>query len=307
MEEPIRDLAAAAAGLEDSASPPPALLESTRRAVRAMLAEPLRARELSAELGALPPHGAAWLAVSLGAAVENGLDPSVAGPDVARCFRGFLEALALGRATRAHEAALLSLGQGTVTHLARLPELRASLEGDEPLMRLLEECEPHSPAVTWVRSLLRRRSGDLFVVHGPTGRVMALRFSSVENCFHLFSLIQSVLGAALPGGRPPDGRVAAAARGGDAEGVSDEAWWHYQISGPKPEVGRSAWGEAHVDTLRRPDGTYAVTLWTTVLHSRTWNSGFFSPALEAAPSDMVFLEELTGASAEGLRDELLGA
>ena len=123
------------------------------------------------------------------------------------------------------------------------------------------------------------------------------RFRNVHRCYHLFSLIQSVLGNALPGGSIPNAAVAQAARGQSDEPVTDQAWWHFQRGGHKPSMNKAVWGEESVEALRGEDGVFTVVLWPPIMGERKWNSGFFGPTLEAAQSDMRFFGELEGDAA----------
>lgn len=293
ISDPISDLLQACAELRLEATPSPELSGMTRAFVVEVASRGALPPNLLEALGQLPPHGAAWLAVSLGSAVENGLDPSLAGERLVQVFRAWLDRSTDGREPELM-AALPTLSQAVVAHLARLTALRSSLANDKAFNAQLEQREPDSYAITWVRELIARRSGDLFVIHGPTQRVVHLQFRNVHRCFHLFSLIQSVLGSALPGGNIPNAAVAQAARGQSDDPVTDHAWWHYQRGGTKPSMNKALWGEESVDVLRGADGAHLAMLWEPILGDRKWNSGFFGPALEAAQPDMRFVAELEG-------------
>ncbi len=296
-QPPTDELLHACSQIPSAAPPTPELLQITRSFIVDVIGRGSVPPPVLAALDDLPPHGAGWLAISLGSAVEKGLDPALAGPRLVEAFRSWLARTGGGREPELLEA-LPSLAQALVAHLARLPELRSALADDAEFTATLEERESESHAITWVRELVLRRSGDLYVVHAETRRVCHLRFFNVARCFHLFSLIQSVLGSALPGGKLPDGAVALAARGKSDEPATDHAWWHYQVSGAKQDMGKGVWGEESVEHLRGPDGNYALSLWDPLLGDRAWNSGFFGPALEAAPADLRFIAELQGDAAE---------
>ncbi|MEM8711510.1 MAG: hypothetical protein AAGG01_11195 [Planctomycetota bacterium] len=287
-----------------SEAPSPQLRATTR----AFVLDVARRGELEAEvlesLHSLPPHGAAWLALAVGSAVEQGLAPSVAGPSLVQVFRDWLEKTKDGQdADRL--AALPTLAQAVVTHLARLQDLRTELASDAAWVRTLDDRAPESPGISWVYELIARRSGDLFVVHATAQRVCHLRFWNVARCYHLFSLIQSVLGSALPGGELPNDEVAAAARGRSEEPVTDRASWHFQRAGAKPSTAKAVWGDESVDVLKGPDGAYAISLWEPIMGVREWSSSAFGPALEAAPSDMRFMAELKNAEAAAWVDRVL--
>lgn len=285
-------------GQISSAGPPtPELLDVTRAFIGDVVEGGGPMPSLLAAFDQLPPHGAGWLAICLGSAVERGLDPLFAGERLVEVFRSWL-ARTKGGSEPDLLSALPALAQSLVTHVARLPQLRSALTEDAEFNATLQDRESHSHGIVWVKELVQRRSGDLFVVHAETRRVCHLRFFNVARCFHLFSLIQSVLGGALPGGQIPDEAASLAARGKSDEQVSDRAWWHYQSGGAKPDMGQGVWGDELVGALCRPDGAYAVSLWAPLLGDREWNAGFFGPALEAAPSDMRFIAELQGEAAE---------
>ncbi|MGK0482074.1 MAG: hypothetical protein ACJAQ3_002053 [Planctomycetota bacterium] len=293
---PTDDLLRACAGLAESGTPSPELIQVTRPFIADVAETGTLQPSVLAALDHLPPHGAAWLAICLGSAVETGLDPAVAGGRLVELFRSWLARTSGGQEPELLEA-LPTLSQSLVAHLARLDELRSTLADDAEFTATLVARESDSHAITWIRELISRRSGDLYVVHAETQRVCHLRFSNVARCFHLFSLIQSVLGSALPGGRIPNEAVSLAARGTSDEPVTDQAWWHYQKGGAKPSMTNAIWGEESVEALRGPDGAYAVSLWDPLMGDRSWNSGFFGPALEAAPADLRFIAELQGPDA----------
>ncbi len=293
----IPHLLESCAALRDAAPPTQELASTTRAFINEVAERGALPPEIDAAFDALPPHGAAWLAVALGSAVEKGLDPALAGERLTQVFRSWLERTAGGGEPELM-AALPTLSQSVVTHVARLGALRSELANDASFQAELEEREADSHAITWVRELTARRSGDLFVIHGPTQRVVHLQFRNVHRCFHLFSLIQSVLGSALPGGRIPNAAVASAARGQSDDPVTDSACWHYQRGGMKPSMAKAVWGEESVDALSAPDGAHLVVLWEPLLGDRKWNSGFFGPTLDAAMPDMRFVAELQGDAAE---------
>lgn len=294
---PTSDLLRACGQLFSAAPPTPELIEVSRPFIIDLLEQGSLQPSVLAAFDGLPPHGAAWLALCLGSAVERGGDPVLAGERLLETLRSWLARTEGGREPELLDA-LPGLAQSLVTHLARHTKLRSALADDVEFTATLQDRESDSHGITWVRELVQRRSGDLFVVHAETRRVCHLRFSNVARCFHLYSLIQSVLGNALPGGQIPDEAVGLAARGKSEEPVKDRAWWHYQAGGPKLDMGRGVWGEELVEALRGPDGVYAVSLWDPLLGDREWNAGFFGPALDAAPSDMRFIAELQGSAAD---------
>lgn len=255
-------------------------------------------------LATLSPHGASWLSVVLASAIEQNGQAVLTTPAVVALFRSWLLQLptieddeddedALPDPTP-EESVILSampfLCQSLVAHLSRAPDIRGELSADMSLHERLAELEPYTYAITWVRELLCRKSGYLLLLHPPSETGFRIRFENVGNCFHLFSLIQHVLGGKLPGGKTPDPAIAAAAQGRKQVQLTDSAWWHYGNSlSPKPEMMASIWGEDSV--LSIPD--QIIILWPSILESRTWDSNFFGPQLEAAPPMIELVAELS--------------
>lgn len=252
-------------------------------------------------LTALPPHGASWLAVVLASAIEQNGQAVLTTPAVVALFRSWCLQLpdiedddaAIPDLT-SEETTILSampfLCQSLVSHLSRTPDIRGELSADASLFERLTQLEPYTYAITWVRELLCRKSGSLLLLHPSTRTGFRIRFENVGNCFHLFSLIQHVLGSELPGGRTPNPAIAAAAQGKTQAEVTDSAWWHYGNSlSPKPEVMASIWGELSV--LSIPD--QIIILWPPLLGSRGWDSNFFGPQLDAAPPMIELVAKLS--------------
>jgi len=260
-------------------------------------------------LSSLAPAAASWLAITLGAAVERGGDSGQTAPAVLDLLRSWLPRLpTLGPDENENEEdrpeptpeqatlldALPLLCQSAVAHLARTPTLRAELAQDEQLLERLEELEAFSHGALWLSELLRRASGPLIVLHSHSGAGFRLRYENVASCFHLFSLIQTALGDRVAGGRAPDPAIVEAARGRSNEQLSDEAWWHYgDPRSSTADIGASIWGEAMVRSIPYVDEVQVVLLWPPLLGSRSWDSGFFGPALEAAAPDVVVEQELS--------------
>ena len=116
---------------------------------------------------------------------------------------------------------------------------------------------------------------------------------------HLFSLLQAAVGTRLPGGRQPDPKIAAVARGQtDDDDGYDEAWWHYGDPRSKtPDLRESIWGEGLLTEIPIVNGSRVMLLWPPIMQSRTWGSGFFGPHLQALPANVVVEEELSPESA----------
>ena len=114
------------------------------------------------------------------------------------------------------------------------------------------------------------------------------RYTIVSKCFHLFSLIQTAVGARLAGGREPNDAVAQVARGKSSDPVSDDSWWHYgNARSTKADIMTSIWGEGLVREIPAVDGAQVILAWPMILQSRTWDAGFLGPHLEAMPADAV--------------------
>jgi hypothetical protein len=175
-----------------------------------------------------------------------------------------------------------------------MPAERERLAQDPTLLARLDQLQAYSHGAAWVREALLRTSGKLVVLHPPTGQGFELSYSHVANCFHLFSLVQTALGSQLPGGRRADADVSAACRGQATKSVHDEAWWHYgDPYCPTPTLQGSIWGEAMVRSLPVIEGARVLLLWPPLLATRSWDSGFFGPHLEALPSDIEVARRLS--------------
>lgn len=263
-------------------------------------------------LPALPLPGAAWLAMVLGAAVEQGKNAELTAPAVVGLLRAWLsmlpqpveppedeeeeeeeEEIELTPAQEAVLDALPELGRSVVAHLARASAYRAELSNDAALIELLESLGGYSNGIAWVHEALLRSSGTLIVLHPPTRTGLKLRYENVGFCFHLFSLLQTAIGQRLPGGRTPDPKVADVARGKLMEDVIDEAWWHFGDPGATtPDLNSSIWGEGLVRDIPSIDGQQILLLWPPILQSKCWSAGF-GPHLEALPADVIVEEALS--------------
>jgi hypothetical protein len=254
-------------------------------------------------LQTLPPQQAASLALEMGAAVERGTArPELSAPAVIDLMHSWLPQLPeredLLKAFR-------DLAPSVVTHLARIPQLRATLSEDLPLLERLAELEEHTIGAAWIRETLLRSTGSLIVLHVSSGRGFRLHYRNVATCFHLFSLLQTAIGEQLPGGRKPDPLITAAARGKSPDDVKDEAWWHY--GDPRSKVAdlkASIWGEGLVREIPVIDGERIMLAWPPLLASRTWDSAFFGPQLDAVQPDVVIEAELSTADSSALFQKL---
>ncbi|MCA9552541.1 MAG: hypothetical protein KC933_21085 [Myxococcales bacterium] len=298
MNAPMTELFSRASAY--SGGPPDAnLREATAHFLGAVGETPALATEAADAMGDLPPEGAGWVSIVLGAAVEGGADAERSVGGILRVLKAWLDALPasgtddeLTPEQRALVDALPPLCQGLVAHLARLPERRAELRRDAAFMDRLDAASFHSYGLGWVHEAALRQSGALILLHAESGRALRLRYSNVANCFHLFSLIQCAVGTRLPGGKQPNLHFAALARGEEHGEGYDEAWWHYSTPAPKAEIGASIWGEASVASIPRVDDVQVIVVWPTLMGSRSWDTGFFGPQLMALPPDVVVEAEL---------------
>lgn len=251
---------------------------------------------VAAQVSNLPPHGAGWVAVSLGVLVENGHPADPSGPCLLEFFEHLLARFPeisdddedyppLDEAQQIWLDAIPNLARALVSHLARLPDRREDWATTESRMTRLEQLEGYSYAFSWVREAIQRHSAQLTVLHVESRQGYRVHYHNVANCFHLFSLLQCRLGTLLPGGQAPDEAVMTAALGGDGQ-VSDHGWWHYgwpQHTTPEPLV--PIWGEGLTRHLPQVNGEALILLWPMTIQ-RSWDSGFFGPHLDALPANL---------------------
>lgn len=295
----------AEAGAATATAPSPTLLAATRAVLDAVedAGGPAPAPLLDA-LRTLPPIGAAWIAITLGSAVERGLSPATSAQAVVELMRRWLDAMPAdddAEDVLAPDvvAAFPWLGQAVVAHLARAPDLRARLARDARLQAQLRRASSQTYGAAWVHELLLRRSGELVVLHVESRRALALRYENVGRVFHLFTLLQGAIGTRLPGGREPDLALVEAAMGGAPSSNGDSAWWHYQDAfAADRHFMNSLWAEWSVSDLPLLDGVLVLVLWPPILAGRHWDSSFFGPALAAAVPRVTLVRELDSAEAE---------
>jgi hypothetical protein len=142
--------------------------------------------------------------------------------------------------------------------------------------------------------LLRKRSGELVVIHVPSGRGVLAKFENISNGFHLFTLLQGALSGVIPGAGFPNGQALAVARGGAQTAASDSARWHFGRGDvPRADLSGSIWGEGSPDEIPEIDGSKVILLWKPILGARSWDAGFFGPHLQAAPSNVTVVRPLS--------------
>lgn len=276
-------------------TPNGAMLRATRAFLAAAEQDAALLGEAATALGGRDPGAAAWIAVACGTVVESGAPAALSGPGVFDLLRAWLPKLPESREApspepTAEQTALLPLFQylcqSVVTHLARLPEPRAAMGQDLPLLDRLGFLQGYSFGAVWVREALLKSSGSLVLLHPPGRAGLRLSYTHVSNCFHLFSLLQSAVGTALPGGRAP-------------QGVSTEAWWHYGSPlSPVADLGASIWGEGLVRDLPRIEGVAVILAWPPLMQSRSWDAAFLGPHLDAMPASVVVDSPLPAADVD---------
>ncbi|PNY38187.1 hypothetical protein C2E31_04100 [Rhodopirellula baltica] len=251
------------------------------------------------ELNSAP--GAGFLAVYLGARVESGADPNISGPSILQAMLRFADAFELppdddddAPIDSSAVIGLELLGQGLVAHVSRSEPLLQQMSNDTATIESLERVEHISAGPTWVLELLRKRSGELLVIHVADRRGFDVEYNNLSNCFHLFTLLQAALqGMRLGNGGTVDSDLVAVASGDAFHDAADSAWWHYGVGGyPEADFGGSVWGEATPDTIPTIDGRQVILLWPPLFQARSWDAGFFSPFLQASPPKVSVINEL---------------
>jgi hypothetical protein len=287
-------------------SPTGAMLSTMRAFLAGCAKDDSLLREAASSLSGLEPGSVAFVAVALGSAVERGASAESSGPAVVAQLQSWLPHLPSSAGEGADEtpptpdqAMLLArfqfVCQSAVTHLARLPELRAVMAEDQRLLERLDELRAHSPGAWWVHEALLKASGTLLLLHPPSATGLRLRYTNVSNCFHLFTLLQTAVGSRIPGGQDRAGPIT----------QGDEAWWHYgSPRSPKPDLSASIRGEGLVRDIPRVDGEQVVLLWPLLRQGRTWDAGFLTPHLDAMPADAVVEGMLTPDESRAWLDKL---
>lgn len=266
---------------------------------------------LIAEAGS--PTGAGFLAVWLGARVEHGRDPDRTGQPIVDAFLKWSGTIATAPADAEGDdaggeapppddetsAGLRLLGQALVAHLARSPQLRRWCAETDRVYQEFQRVEPLSIGAVWVLELLRQRSGRLVVLNVRHRVGVVVRYSNIATCFHLFTLLQGALAGVMPDARKASPQLLDIARGKSRDEGQDAAWWHYgQAGAASPHLGSSVWGEAGPDSISSIDGRQVMLLWPPLLQSRTWDTGFFSPVLEACLPSVEVIEVLSAGDVE---------
>lgn len=241
-------------------------------------------------LKSLSPEGASWLAIMLGSMVERGQDPHASWPLLLARYRALLrsfggdqpDAISTDQADElSRDDVLTKFSQSMVSHLARMPEERESLLQDNAFLDALMEAADSSHGPAWVYEAVAKVSDHLVVIHVESAQGYRVEYRNIENCFHLFSLLQQAISDRLPGGRQP---------GADTQ----QAWWHYgDATSPTADLMASIWGEASPRSIPAIDGEQVLLLWPPLLQGRGWGQEFCGPHLEAMPAEVVMLAPLT--------------
>ena len=254
--------------------------------------EEILPRVASALSNVTSPRGAGFIAIWLGASVEHGADPCLQTQPLVDCFLRFARLIQTdveGEAEVKNDDELVSglelLGQSLVSHLSRDTHNLQSVRLNHDIVEMLERIESYSVGALWVLALISKASGTLIVLHGEQLVGAKVAYRNISNCFHLFTLLQAALEGVMPGTRKVSPDILAAARGESMESCYDEAWWHYgQPVRGTPNIVASVFGEQHPSGIRTIEGEQVMLLWSPILESRRWDSGFFGPALQQAPS-----------------------
>lgn len=273
-----------------------------------------------AQFEPLPYEAKSWLSVIFGAVVENTQNATISAPILFKTLKAWLakfptiaipdddedwEYPALDKEQQRIADALPPLCQGLVAHLARHESLRQQLASDTDFIERLEILEEYSYGLNWVKELLTRESGELILLEPTTQSAFKIAYHNVGNCFHLFSLIQHLLGKQIPTGKKPKLKIAKAAQGLTATRCSDEAWWHYgDCLSPTPDILGSIWGEAYVSAIPQHNEQKIIILWQPILQSRSWDSSFFGTQIEAIPASVRILQPLSANETQQLITEL---
>lgn len=316
-EGPI-DAVHAAANAQRGAQPSPALADALNAV--AALPDEERERAVSAMVEMLgdisSPTGAGFLAVGLGARVEAGSDPLLTVQPIIDAMIKWMatvetapiddeEAVDPAPDPEAIQG-LAYFGNALVAHLARLsPETRSKYAETPQFVPELMRIEHLCNGAIWILQLLRQRSGELVVLNVKEKAGARVKYQNVATNFHLFTLLQGALAQVMPDARTINQPMLDAALGGAYFDGHDEAWWHFgQPTVPEANIAASVWGEGSPDDIFRIEGHQVILLWPPLLGSRTWNSGFFGPALDAAPSSVQLTSMLSPDEVEEWWDKL---
>ncbi len=251
------------------------------------------------------PCGAGFIAVCLGAEIESRANIAPHTQPILESFMRFTSKVETEEIDDELSIGLELFGQGIVAHLSRDTETIKSIQANTTIVEELERVEWFSPGPTWVLEIIRKISGTLIVLHGEQLVGAKVEYRNISNCFHLFTLLQAALAETMPGARNISSKILAIAKGEFFEKKSDEAWWHYgqPLSG-KPELMTSVFGEMPPNSINLIDDQQVMLLWPPLMGSRSWDTGFFTPVLHAAPSEIELIEMLPKKDIIALRERI---
>ncbi|MEO0475505.1 MAG: hypothetical protein AAF085_05990 [Planctomycetota bacterium] len=262
------------------------------------------------------PTGAGFLALTLGAGVENGASPRETIVPVLQAMLDRTKDISTADENDEYEEiedeidielakGLDFFGQSIVAHIQRLDDPRKTIPNFEEAVEELERVEHFANGPTWVLALLRMTSGELVVLHGTTLSGVRVKYDNISNCFHFFSLLQGAIGTDMPGGKHPDISVMAKASGDDMGECHDEAWWHFgQPFSKEADLASMVFGEMQPTSIGSVDRTQVILLWPPIMQSRSWDSGFFHPKIESKPAMVNVLSKLTDIEIAEWREKL---
>ncbi len=292
----------------------PELSENLRNAINAIVDLPddnyaeKTAKILEVVKDAASPTGSGFLAVWLGAGVEQGKDPELTLQPILDTFLKWGETIATAPEESEEDDpepdeetifGMQLLGQALVAHLSRAPNQRKLISETEQIFNELERIEHLSVGAGWILQLLRQCSDELVILNVEKKKGVLVRYENISNCFHLFTLLQGTLADVMPEANNVSDDLTAIARGEQEGDVHDVALWHYgQGNVPEPAIAASVWGEMSPKEILRVDGSQVLLLWPPILESRSWNSGFFVPFLAASPPNVELTNILSAAEIE---------
>lgn len=247
------------------------------------------------------PIGVGYLCVWIGASVEGGRPAEQTMSMVIDAFLRWSRAVPVTEnGTEAAKpdqevlGALSLLASSTVSHLRLLPETARRALDTQELFEACERIAHLSDGASWVLQKLRQESGDLVFLLAERKTGYLLRYENLTNCFHLFTLLQNALADEKPKSATLDRQAVAVASGDEDGDCTDRAWWHYsQPHATEANIAASIWGEGAPGDIAEVAGTRIMVGWQTVLGSRSWDAGFFTPILQQALPKVELVRELS--------------
>lgn len=249
------------------------------------------------------PTGAGFICAWIGAGVEAGVPAERSCDAIIQTFLHWSRTIQVDdvddETSQEALAGLRHMASSIVSHLSHMDEdHRRGLETKD-LQDEADRIAAVSDGAIWVDHLLRQRSGDLIALIADTKRGFRLRYDNIACAFHLFTLLQDALSAERPKEAELERMAVAVAKGQAQTACTDRAWWHFgQPTSAEADLAASVWGEGSPDEVARVDGEQVIVLWPPVLGSRTWDAGFLTPFLQAAPPKVEVIAQLSAAETE---------